>query len=100
MTRQYTYRTRKPREVVVTTAPASPEKVKELAIEFFNEAVGNADTILDIYMAMTPLDLRDLLKAELDECPGSPVSLEIRRRIREFCRERAQSAADEIEKGD
>jgi hypothetical protein len=84
----------------VPAAPAKPEKVEELAQGFLQELSADLDMALDIYTSLTPFDLRDLLKAELDEAPHSPISLEIRRRLREFCRERAQSAADEIEKGD
>ncbi len=72
----------------------------QVAEAFNRETEENLELALDIYLSLPILDLRDLLRAELEDAPGSPIAMELRRRIREYCRERAESAADEITKGD
>ena len=100
MTRAYTFWFRKPKDISVSYTPAQETQIQRLADNFFFELEQMKDQAVEIYMAMTPLDLADLLKAELEEAPGSPVSMEIRRRLRDYCREQADKAAQDIQTGD
>lgn len=74
--------------------------VNDLADQFYKDALERAEEAVDIYLTMTPLDLADLLKAELKEAPHSPVSLEIKRRLRTHCMWLAQETAQQIKEGD
>lgn len=100
MTRDYTFRERMPKEFnpVVSIYPAT--EVERLVQYFQEEVKENSHLLVDAYMSLVPLDLHDLLIAELQEAPTSPISQEMRRRVMLFARERAELAAEQILKGD
>lgn len=80
--------------------PARQSQIDALAEAFHRETLDSAQLAAEAYLTLVPLDLVDLLKRELETAPNSPVSVEIRRRMRILADERAQIVANDILLGD
>ena len=89
MTRAYTFRKRKPVSLDVAITPPSEESVRILELELYEQRMRDGSAAYLALSGLRSFDLIDVLKDELQECPESPVSKEIKRLVRETCREDA-----------
>lgn len=80
--------------------PPRQSQINLLADAFHKETLDNAELAVEAYLTLVPLDLADLLMRELETAPDSPVSIEIRRRMRLLADERAEIVARDIMLGD
>lgn len=96
--REYRYRTRNegPKLKPVTLVPVQESQVRLLADSFHRETLDNPALAVEAYLTLIPEDLADLLKAELETAPHSPMSVEIRRRMRILCDEHAEGIAKSL----
>lgn len=105
MARPYTYRVRKKREAVLPAPHPEMERVKReaaerLSRELFEEMSECPENWVTALKEITDLDLQDLLQAEREEAPGSPVAVELRLRIRRRSREMAEAEVERELKGE
>ena len=99
--RKYRFLSRQPAPLVdPVVAPLGQDAIDRLAKLFHDETIIDPALAVEVWLCMPVLDLAELLETELKEAPHSPLSMELRRRVKEFCEERATQVVREIERGD
>lgn len=80
----------------VAITPPSEESIRILELELYEQRMKDGSGAYLALSSLRSVDLIDVLKDELEECPESPVSKEVKRLVREQCRKDARQLARTI----
>lgn len=94
--RRYTFRKRLKADLSPKCFPPSEEAVKCLADEIFQSYYDDGSAAYEALEYIRDIEMLDILKEELRDFPNSPVSVELRRRLKEVAMREASKVAQQI----
>lgn len=94
--RRYTFRKRLKADLSPKCFPPSEEAIKYLADEIFQSYYDDGSAAYEALEYVRDIEMLDILKEEFRDFPNSPVSAELRRRLKEKASREAVKVAQEI----
>ncbi len=94
--RRYTFRNRSKVDLTPKCFPPSEEAVKHLADEIFQSYFDDGSVAYACLDDIRDVEMLDILREELRDFPSSPVSVELRRRLKTKALEEAVQVASKV----
>lgn len=72
------------------------DQIQSLSDELYSSLENDPSLLLPALKSLDDFELLDILHSEWKEMPDSPLSIELRRRVREHCTQAAKKIAQQI----